>query len=146
MAPPPISPRHGFPALVSRLRDGVFFLCRPGRETRPYQQLPFQYSLHRVDAAGELAHEAFLALGRADPGVEDPGEAFAESLVRTLWGGPGPVYVYNAGFERRIMRELAERFPHHAAGLHDICERLVDLLPIARNRYYHPAQCGSWKY
>ena len=25
-----------------------------------------------------------------------------------------------------------------------ISARVVDLLPIARNRYYHPSQCGSW--
>lgn len=106
--------------------------------TRPYEQLPFQYSLHRLDESGELTHEAFLDLSGSDPG-----EGFAESLVANC-GDSGPVFVYNAGFERRVMRQVAERFPEHATGLEGIIDRLVDLLPIARNRYYHPDQHGSW--
>jgi len=31
-----------------------------------------------------------------------------------------------------------------AAELTAISDRIVDLLPIARERYYHPAQQGSW--
>lgn len=42
------------------------------------------------------------------------------------------------------MTELAERFPDLAPGLLAINARVVDLLPIARNRYYHPNQRGSW--
>lgn len=106
--------------------------------TRPYEQLPFQYSLHQVGESGEMSHTAFLDLsGR------DPGEAFAASLVNDC-GGDGPVYVYYASFERGVMQKLAERFPQHAAGLEQIIDRLVDLLPIARKRYCHPDQHGSW--
>lgn len=42
------------------------------------------------------------------------------------------------------MRGLAERFPHLSTDLLAIVKRVVDLLPIARNRYYHPSQHGSW--
>ena len=59
-------------------------------------------------------------------------------------GKSGPVFVYNAGFENGIMRGLAERFPHLEPGLQAIIDRVVDLLPIARSRYYHPSQHGSW--
>lgn len=59
-------------------------------------------------------------------------------------GTNGPVFVYNAGFENGIMRGLAERFPDLSPALLAIVDRVVDLLPIARNRYYHPAQHGSW--
>ena len=41
-------------------------------------------------------------------------------------------------------KELAQRFPEFAHGLEAIAERVVDLLPIARKRYYHPSQQGSW--
>lgn len=41
--------------------------------------------------------------------------------------------------------ELALRFPSIAPALSAIRGRLVDLLPIAQTRYYHPSQCGSWR-
>ncbi len=60
-------------------------------------------------------------------------------------GESGPVYVYNAAFETSRMSELAMRYPPFSAALLAINDRVVDLLPIARNRYYHPSQQGSWR-
>ena len=54
------------------------------------------------------------------------------------------MFVYNAAFERTRIRELTERYPALAEPLLAINARVVDLLPIARNRYYHPSQQGSW--
>ena len=70
-------------------------------------------------------------------------QAFVGSLI-DLCGDQGPVFAYNAGFECRVMGELAGRFPELAASWEVIIARVVDLLPIARNRYYHPIQHGSW--
>ena len=41
--------------------------------TRPYQTLPFQWSLHRVDDDHRVSHQAFLA-----EGADDPRRAFCE--------------------------------------------------------------------
>ena len=106
--------------------------------TRPYQQLPFQFSLHIIAPDGKIEHRQFL-----DISGDDPGEAFSCALIDHC-GTKGPVFVYNAGFENGVMRGLADRFPDHAPGLLAIVDRVVDLLPIARNRYYHPDQHGSW--
>ena len=46
--------------------------------TRPYQQVPFQYSLHYIEE-GKLYHKEFLA----ESGV-DPRKLIAESLVRDI--------------------------------------------------------------
>lgn len=105
---------------------------------RPYQQIPFQYSLHRVDRNGLMSHREFLDLSGADPT-----RAFAEALVEDC-GRRGPVFVYNAAFEQGRVKELAERYPDLAANLLAINSRMVDLLPIARDHYYHPDQRGSW--
>ena len=56
----------------------------------------------------------------------------------------GPVIVYNAAFERTRIQELAAAFPHLAPELNAIISRLFDLLPIAREHYYHPQMRGSW--
>ena len=127
----------GFPAWFLDF-ETVNFAIPIWSGTRPYEQLPFQYSLHQVGESGEMTHKAFLDLSG-----KDPREAFAESLVKDC-GGSGPVYVYNASFERGVMQKIAERFPQYASGLEKIIRRLVDLLPIAGKRYYHPDQHGSW--
>lgn len=106
--------------------------------TRPYQMIPFQFSLHTLDADGKLESHAFL-----DISANDPSRRFAESLVAAC-GNSGPVFVYNAGFEGARIGELAERFPGLAAALLAIKERLVDLHPVTRENYYHPSQQGSW--
>jgi hypothetical protein len=106
--------------------------------TRPYQQITFQFSLHTLAASGQLQQTAFLDLSG-----NDPSESFAHALVAAC-GQEGPVYVYSAGFETGRIRELAERYPALSVPLIAINERVVDLLPIARDRYYHPSQQGSW--
>ena len=70
-------------------------------------------------------------------------EAIAKALIKVC-GKRGPVFVYFSGFETARIRELAERFPELSKPLLAINERVVDLLPIARNRYYHHSQQGSW--
>jgi hypothetical protein len=98
----------------------------------------FQFSLHRLDASGQLEHTEFLDLSG-----NDPSESFAQSLIAAC-DGQGPVFVYNAGFEMARIRELAERFLSLSQPLLAINARIVDLLPVARKRYYHPSQQGSW--
>jgi len=106
--------------------------------TRPYQQIPFQWSCHVEEAEGALRNSGFLA----DDDV-DPRRAFAESLIAAL-AGFGPVLVYNSAFEKRILNETAEILPDLAGPLKEISERVFDLLPVARAHYYHPDMLGSW--
>ena len=128
---------HGFPAWFLDFETVMLPVPR-WANTRPYQQIPFQFSLHRVEGDGSLHHEAFL-----DVSGEDPTRSLAESLVGNA-GDEGPVFVYNAGFESRVLRELGQRFPDLAGQLGAIADRLVDLHPIAREHFYDPSQHGSW--
>jgi len=105
--------------------------------TRPYRQLPFQWSLHVECEGGGLEHREFL-----DTSGEPPMRACAESLLEAL-GDAGPILVYT-GFERARIDELAARFPDLAPALRAAAARLVDLHPIVREHYYHPAMMGSW--
>jgi len=105
--------------------------------TRPYQQLPFQWSLHVEDARGGLQHVEFL-----DVSGGLPLRAAAEALLEAT-GGAGPVFMYTS-FERTCLKTLAEFCTDLREPLEALAERLVDLLPIARRHYYHPAMHGSW--
>ena len=106
--------------------------------TRPYMQVPFQWSCHIETAKDEITHCAFLADGQSDPR-----RPFAESLITAI-GASGPIFVYNAPFERSRMQELAAIYADLAPALIAATQRIVDLLPIAREHYYHPDMRGSW--
>jgi hypothetical protein len=54
--------------------------------TRPYQTIPFQWSLHTPRNDGALLHREFLADGDGDPR-----RAFAETLIEALSGDETPI-------------------------------------------------------
>lgn len=118
--------------------ESVQFAVPIWKGTRPYQQMPFQFSVHRLSCSGSVEQRSFLDLSGSDPS-----QAFAEALI-TAVDGSGPVFVYNAAFERMCLRELGERVPSLAVHLDLINDRMVDLLPIVRESYYHPSQRGRW--
>jgi CRISPR/Cas system-associated exonuclease Cas4 (RecB family) len=118
--------------------ESIQFAVPIWKSTRPYQQITFQFSLHIIKASGALEHIEFL-----DVSGNDPSESFAKALI-VACGDNGPIFVYNAGFETARIRELAERYPQFGNQLLAINARVVDLLPIARKRYYHPSQQGGW--
>ena len=109
---------------------------------RPYQFVPVQWSCH-VDygaaegGAEDIRHHEFLDLSG-----EPPMRGLAEKLVECL-GSTGPVFMYTS-YEKRVINSLVEMFPDLEAPLAGIVERLVDLLPIVREHYYHPKMLGSW--
>ena len=100
--------------------------------TRPYQTLPFQWSLHTMAADGTLTHAAFLASG-----TDDPRRAFAETLIAALADSGLPIVVYSA-YEQTQLRELARQMPDLAHSLEAIIGRLADLLPVVRGAIYLP--------
>ena len=108
--------------------------------TKPYQQIPFQYSLHYIEEpGGELKHKEFLA-----ESGEDPRRAIAESLCRDI---PWNVCVtaYNKGFECGRLKELAIQFPDLAGHLLNIQDNIRDLLtPFQSGYYYNRAMGGSF--
>ena len=129
--------RYGFPARFLDF-ETIQFAIPIWAGTRPYAQIPFQFSLHQLNENGSLPHHNFLDLSG-----NDPTRAFAKTLI-DVCGHVGPIYVYNAPFENRILRETAERFPEYCPMFEAIQSRIIDLFPIAKHRYYHPSQQGSW--
>ncbi|WP_027390638.1 DUF2779 domain-containing protein [Chrysiogenes arsenatis] len=106
--------------------------------TSPFQQIPFQWSCHKQSASGTMHHREFL-----DISGKDPSKQFLESLIKEL-GKRGCIFVYNQSFEAGRLKELAMRFPEYAEQVAAIIERMVDLLPLARDNYYHRDMRGSW--
>jgi hypothetical protein len=100
--------------------------------TRPYQTIPFQWSLHTIDGDGVLNHKEFLA-----DGVNDPRRQFAETLVDALACSDDPIIVYSA-YEQTRIKELAADFSDLSTALSTLIDRLADLLPIVRSAIYFP--------
>ena len=99
---------------------------------RPYQQIPFQYSIHyKENKDGELRHDEFLALP-----ISDPRPVFIEQLV-TKTEGIGDILTYNQNFEKTRLKELARDFPEYSAALMDRISRIKDLMPPFQQRLYY---------
>ena len=107
--------------------------------THPYQQIPFQYSLHFVEGETcEAQHREFLAESGADPR-----KAVAESLCNHI---PKNVctLAFNSSVERGIVIKLADLFPDLKEHLLNIAAGIKDLLPIFRKYYYKKEIGGSF--
>lgn len=118
--------------------ETVSFIIPRWLGTRPFQALPFQFSCHTEAADGSLQHTGFLDLSGAAPMAD-----FVEAVLAAV-GRVGPILVWNRSFEAGVLRRLAADFPHRATELEAAADRMIDLLPIYREHYYHPDQCGSW--
>ena len=105
--------------------------------TRPYQTMPFQWSLHILNSSGQLTHHSFL-----NRDAEDPRERFIISLLEAI---PlhGAIVTYSS-YEKTILNGLAQSFPHYRSRLLALCDRIVDLLKLIRENYYHPDFNGSY--
>lgn len=140
--------RVGIKSFLETLWYPLYFLdfetfqtCIPMYDgIKPYQQVPFQYSLHSLDDDGaKLEHREFLADENFDPRRE-----LAERLVADIPEN-ACVLAYNKGFECGRLRELAETFPDLAEKLLIIRENVRDLLDVFRSGYvYDRAMGGSF--
>jgi hypothetical protein len=108
---------------------------------RPYDQLPFQWSVHVQRQPGSAPeHFEFLAMDSGDPRT-----AFIASLCKALGEEDGgSIVVYNEQFESQRLWELATWCPTYADRIRGIQRRLWDLLPVVRNHVYHPGFSGSF--
>jgi hypothetical protein len=107
--------------------------------SRPYQQIPFQFSLHVIESKGEaMQHHGFLA----EPGG-DPRPALMERLRDGL-PEAGDILVYYRPFEQGRLTELARDFPDRAVWIEAVIARLKDLIvPFQQRWVYEPAMNGS---
>ena len=106
---------------------------------RPYEQIPFQFSIHKDDGKGNLEHFEFLAEAGADPRYD-----LALNLIKFI-PQDACLLAYNMSFEKRVMRQLAINYPQISSELMSIHDNIKDLMtPFASKSYYHPKMQGSY--
>jgi hypothetical protein len=108
--------------------------------TRPYQHVPFQYSLHCLENEdAELVHYEYLGAPRMDPR-----EGLIENLVIEV-PEDACILVYNQSFETRVLNSLKDWFPECADRIDGMIMGLRDLMVLFRNRdFYHWKMEGSY--
>jgi hypothetical protein len=107
--------------------------------TRPYQQIPYQFSLHIEQQNGDLEHIEFLADEYDDPREKLINKMLAHITCRST------VLVYNESFEKTRIKELARDFPLYADKLLSINYMIKDLAtPFSKKFYYHPDLKGKF--
>jgi hypothetical protein len=107
---------------------------------RPYQKIPFQYSLHIQQQAGaEPAHFEYLA-----PPNLDPRRELIEQLLAAIPAN-ACILTYNQSFEKGVLRELAKLFPDLAEAIEMRLNNVRDLmLPFKRRDVYRWPMRGSY--
>lgn len=105
--------------------------------TRSYQGIPFQWSDHILHKNGNIEHREYLC--EED---KDPREELTVKLLHAL-GTKGSIFMYT-GFEKEVIKGLAEHLPKHRKPLLASLDRLIDLYQIIKNNYYHPKFHGSF--
>ena len=105
--------------------------------TRPFTQIPFQWSCHIEHESSTIEHKEFL-----DTKNLDPRRKFTVSLIDIL-GSSGAIFVYSS-FEGSRIREMGRLLPDLQPRLKEIEGRLFDLYKLSKEHYYHPDMKGSW--
>lgn len=99
--------------------------------SRPYQQIPFQYSLHiQKSKNSEAEHFEFLG-----DGINDPREEFIKSLLSRI-GKKGSIVTWNKTFEITRLKELARDFPKYQEEITPLIKRVVDLMVVFKKGWY----------
>lgn len=106
---------------------------------KPYQQLPFQYSLHIIEEpGGELKHKEFLHTLDTDPVP-----ALCEQLQSDI-GPHGTVLVWWDGFEKSCNDLMGQIHSQYYDFLKDVNARVKDLMiPFSKGYYRDKAFYGS---
>ncbi|MHB9019736.1 MAG: DUF2779 domain-containing protein [Minisyncoccota bacterium] len=97
----------------------------------PYQQIPFQYSLHKLASpSAKLEHFEFLHMKS-----DDPSRALAEKLQKDI-GDKGTIIVWNKKFECKRNEEIGERLPEFKIFMDSVNNRIYDLMDVFSKQYY----------
>jgi hypothetical protein len=139
--------KHQIKAFLEKIKFPLYFLdyetfssVIPAFDgVKPWEQVPFQYSLHRLDALnGKLQHFEYLHSENSSPA-----KAISQSLEENI-GPEGTILAWNDSFEKSCNTRLGRLVPEFAEFFDSVNERIMDLMtPFSAGHYAHKDFCGS---
>ncbi len=102
-------------------------------ESRPFQQIPFQYSLHIQNKEDDVVNH-FQYLANAELNT-DPRPELIENLIKHLENCK-TILVYYMPFELGRIKEMARDFPQYADKLQIVAEKMIDLIIPFKKGYF----------
>ena len=111
------------------------------KNTKPFEQLPFQWSVHKWSQPDQALQEfSFLDFEHQDIELH-----FLQKLVETL-GDKGTIFVHNHPFEKGVLNRLKEKpnLSSFATPIANIIDRIVDTLALTRKNFYAPEMMGGY--
>lgn len=143
----PIIDAHSIREFISGLQYPLYFLdyetaagaVPPYDGARPYQDVPFQYSLHIIESPGaKPIHKEYLHTDS-----QHPGPSLLTQLRKDM-GDKGTVLAWSMSFEKGCNDDMGEWCAEHAVFLKDINDRMADLMiPFSKNWYVQKEFLGS---
>ena len=119
------------------------------KDTKPYEKLPFQYSLHiaqnKNQSIEDYEHREYLANPKAmETSINELANRMADDLENSQ-----TIVAYHDSFERNVTNWLAQWAENHgdyelSERLKAIKEKFVDLKKVIENHYYDPKFKGSF--
>jgi hypothetical protein len=107
--------------------------------TRPFEQVPFQFSVHvQASPDSPIVHHEFL-----HDNADDPRPTLIPELLKAC-GETGSIIAYFGRFESERIAGLADFSPAHRDALLALNARIVDPLPIIRDAVYDNKFNGSF--
>ena len=111
------------------------------KNTKPFEQLPFQWSIHKWSKFDQPLEEfSFLDFQNQDMELN-----FLKKLVETL-GNQGTIFVHNHPFEKGVLNRLKEK-PNlnlYSSKIDMIIDRIIDTLELTRKNFYSPKMFGKY--
>ncbi len=141
----PIIDKQKINAFVSNIKYPIYYLDFESTKEiipkidgfRPYEEYPFQYSLHIEYKDGKIEHKEFL-------GDEiNCGRAVALHLIQDIPQG-SQIMAYNDDMEKRMITYLANKYSDLKDSLLPLLNNFVDLLNVfTSGAYFDPKQGNS---
>lgn len=107
------------------------------KNTKAFDQVCFQYSLHVLDESNNLSHYEYLGDEKIDYRLQ-----LVEQLVKDL-SDKGTIIAYNKGFEMTRIKEMAKIYPQYEEKLLALLPRFIDLADVFQKGYYYNKAMGK---
>lgn len=118
--------------------------------TRPFQNIPFQYSICKAPAPGDGVkvnackeepinpeYSSFLAESGCDPRKD-----FIENFLKDSEGS-GSLIVYDSVLEKSVLNSLKKEFPQYGEKIDQRIERITDLMILFKNKFLYSHKMGG---